>query len=276
MARSKTKYDHLKIEKVKHLILSSHQKDIPKEYEIFVDEMKVVDRTSDLDEFDSYQDFLDEETDHVRIIVYYAPNSPRNQQFLFEIKTSQPTFSNSELSGIDIDNKIGERIYAERLKWETEQKQKEQLKEIESLTARLKEAEDYITTLENNVEDLKVNGTKVKAGWGEIASVALEGIIRRNPQILSAIPGGEAVAGILAGTEQNPKAIESEAQSEVSFQSVSSSSTNNEVDSDNAFIIQMMKESFEPNQIVKVWEILRELAENPDSIETVLELLQTS
>jgi hypothetical protein len=276
MARSKSKYDPLKIDKLKHLIISHHQKGLPKEFEIFVDEMRVVDRTSDPEEFDSFHDYLDEETRYIRIILYYSPNSPRNEQFVFEFQNNKSFSSNVELSGVDIDHKIGERIYAERLKWETEQKQKEQQKEIESLSAKLKEAEDYITTLENNVEDLKVNGTKLKAGWGEIASVALEGIIRRNPQILSAIPGGEAVAGILAGTEQSQKAIETDPQAEVSFQSVPSPTPTNSLDSDSAFIIQMMKESFEPNQIAKVWEILRELAENPNSIETVLELLQTS
>lgn len=276
MARSKTKYDPLKIDKLKHLISSSHQKGTPRDYEIFVDEMRVVDRTSDPEEFDSYQDYIDDDTRYIRFILYYTQSSPRNEQFIYELQSARSFGTNSELSGVDIDNKIGERLFAERQKWETEQKQKEQQKEIEDLTTKLKDAEEYITTLENNVEDLKTNGTKVRAGWGEIASVALEGIIRRNPQLLSAIPGGEAVAGILAGTEQSPKSVETEPQAEVSFQSVPTAPQNNPVDSDSAFIIQMMKESFEPTQIAKVWEILRELAESPDSIETVLELLQTS
>lgn len=276
MARLKTKYDPLKIDKLKHLISTSYQKRTPKDYEIFVDEMRVVDRTSDPEEFDSYQDYIDDDTRYIRFILYYTQSSPRNEQFVYELQSARSFGTNAELSGVDIDNKIGERLFSERQKWETEQKQKEQQKEIEGLTAKLKDAEEYIATLENNVEDLKVNGTKVRAGWGEIASVALEGIIRRNPQLLSAIPGGEAVAGILAGTEQNPKSTETEPQAEVSFQSVSTAPQNNPVDSDNAFIIQLMNNSFEPTQTAKVWEILRELAESPDNIETVLELLQTS
>jgi predicted RNase H-like nuclease (RuvC/YqgF family) len=188
---------------------------------------------------------------------------------------SSPKSFSGELSGFDLETKIDEKLTVERSKWETEQRQKEQAKEIQELKAKLTDAEEYITTLENSVEDLKTNGTKAKAGWGEIASVALEGIIRRNPQLLTAIPGGEALAGILSESPQQ-NAIEDTPQSEVSFQPKTESASTSTENSERLIVIKMIQDNFDPVQLAKVWEILKELSENPDSIQPVLELLQTS
>jgi hypothetical protein len=275
MGRSRSIYDPIKVEKIKHLLFNFQQKGSPRSFEVYVDEMKVVDRSDNPEDFDTYQDFMDEDTKYIRIIIYYSLNSPRNEQYFFELNPSKSKPFSGELSGFELETKIDEKLIVERSKWETEQRQKEQAKEIQELKAKLTDAEEYITTLENSVEDLKTNGTKAKAGWGEIASVALEGIIRRNPQLLTAIPGGEALAGILSESPQQ-KAIEDTPQSEVSFQPKTESASTSTENSERLIVIKMIQDNFDPVQLAKVWEILKELSENPDSIQPVLELLQTS
>ncbi len=276
MGSSKSIYDPVKVGKIKHLLLNFQQKGSPRSFEVYVDEMKVVDRSDNPEDFDTYQDFMDEDTKYIRFIIYCNPNSPRNEQYYFEMNPSSSKSFSNELSGFELDTKIDEKLLTERHKWETEQRQKEQAKEIEELKAKLTDAEQYIETLENSVEDLKTNGTKAKAGWGEIASVALEGIIRRNPQLLTAIPGGEALAGILSESNPPQKAIEETPKSEVSFQPKTESTPTNAEDSERLYVVKMIQENFDPLQLTKVWEILKELSENPDSIQPVLELLQTS
>lgn len=275
MGSSKSIYDPVKVGKIKHLLFNFQQKGSPRSFEVFVDEMKVVDRSDNPEDFDTYLDFMDEDTKYIRFIIYSNPNSPRNEQYYFEMNPSSPKSFSNELSGFELETKMDEKISVERNKWETEQRQKEQAKEIEELKAKLTDAEQYIETLENSVEDLKTNGTKAKAGWGEIASVALEGIIRRNPQLLTAIPGGEALAGILSESPTQ-KAIEETSKSEVSFQPKTEHTSTNAEDSERLYIVKMIQENFEPQELAKVWEILKELSENPDSIQPVLELLQTS
>jgi hypothetical protein len=274
MGSSKAIYDPVKVEKIKHLLFNFHQKGSPRSFEVYVDEMKVVDRTDNPEDFDTYLDFMDDDTKYIRFILYYSLNSPRNEQYYFEINPNKSKSFSGDLSGFELETKIDDKILTERQKWETEQRQKEQAKEIEELKAKLTDAEEYITTLENSVEDLKTNGTKAKAGWGEIASVALEGIIRRNPQLLTAIPGGEALAGILSESP-NQKAIEEAPKSEVSFQPKTENTNTNAEDSERLYVVKMIQENFEPQELSKVWEILKELSENPESIQTVLELLQT-
>lgn len=276
MGSSKSIYDPVKVGKIKHLLFNFQQKGSPRSFEVFVDEMKVVDRSDNPEDFDTYLDFMDEDTKYIRFIIYSNPNSPRNEQYYFEMNPSSPKSFSGELSGFELETKMDEKISVERNKWETEQRQKEQAKEIEELKAKLSDAEQYIETLENSVEDLKTNGVKAKAGWGEIASVALEGIIRRNPQLLTAIPGGEALAGILSESNPPQKAIEETPKSEVSFQPKMESTPTSIEDSERLYVVKMIQENFDPQELAKVWEILKELSENPDSIQPVLELLQTS
>lgn len=276
MARSKSIYDPIKLDKIKHLLFNFQQKGSPRSFEIYVDEMKVVDRSDNPDDFDTYQDFMDDDTKYIRIIIYYSLNSPRNEQYVFETNLNRTRGNSNELSGFELETKMDEKITVERNKWETEQRQKEQAKEIEELRSKLSDAEEYISTLESSMEDLKTNGSKTKAGWGEIASVALEGIIRRNPQLLTAIPGGEALAGILSESNPPQKEIEDTPQSEVSFQPKTEGTPTNTEDSERLFVVKMIQDNFDPLQLPIVWEILKELSKNPDSMQPVLELLQTS
>src|SRR5678816_4085855 len=70
--------------------------------------------------------------------------------------------------------------------------------ELEAAKLELQETEDYSEKLEKEIEYLKENKFKLgNINIGELASVALEGIVRRNPQILTKLPGGEALAGII-------------------------------------------------------------------------------
>jgi hypothetical protein len=57
---------------------------------------------------------------------------------------------------------------------------------------------------------------------GEFASIVLEGFVRRNPQMLAMLPGGEALAGVIEqDNEEREKALtEKTPELEVSFKKV--------------------------------------------------------
>jgi hypothetical protein len=202
------KYDLVKIEKLKHYLESAHEKGKPKFYEIFVDNLKAVDKTSDPDAFDEYLVYMGEDTRMVKVLIYTSTEScPRNDKFLFTVTTSEKDEKKKqELSGIEIEEKIHSVVQMERDKMSTELMKKE----IDRLKGELNESEEYIEELEKKLEETKALKATSKENLGEVFSIALENIVRRNTHLLGGIPlVGQGLAGIV---EQDNKRLEETAQ----------------------------------------------------------------
>ena len=112
------KYDLVKIERLKHYLESSHEKGKPKFYEIFVDNLKAVDKTSDPEQFDEYLVYMSEDTMMVKVLIYTSTeNCPRNDKFLFTVTSPEREREEKrkqELSGIEIEEKIHSVVQQER------------------------------------------------------------------------------------------------------------------------------------------------------------------
>ncbi len=187
MAITIEKYSAAGINKIKRLLDNAAQTQQPRYYEIFVDHLKVVPRTTDLSQFDNYEDFVDDATEQVRVLLYSAsPSSPRNAQCIFTLKE---TGDLQTLNGTANVLQLEERIDLERERWSW-QKTKEELEETKT---KLTEAEEYIEQLQQELEQRKSKKLHLgEVNLGELASVVLEGMIRRNPQILAGLPGEKA------------------------------------------------------------------------------------
>src|SRR5258708_12761587 len=83
MSVPQQKFDEFKIDKLKHYLEDMAGKGQPRLYEIFVDGLKVVPKTEDTGQFDNYEQYMDEDTEKVRILVYNSNLSPLNHQFFF-------------------------------------------------------------------------------------------------------------------------------------------------------------------------------------------------
>src|SRR5665213_2393115 len=179
-------YSQQKIDNLFQYLQSSKEQGEAEDYEIFVDSFKVVKRTNDISCFESYANYIQPQTKTLTILIYDG-TSPRNTKHVFKLKEDEK----QTLSGLDIDNRITEKLQTEKEKWETELLKKEH----ETLKADLEQAHNYIDELEEKLELTK--DKKFRMGdinVGEFASVVLEGIVRRNPQMLAKLPGGEALA----------------------------------------------------------------------------------
>lgn len=185
-------YDQLKIDKLKHFLETQFEKGHPKPFEIFVDNLKVVSKTEDPKEFDSYEFYMNEDTEKVRILIYNSNLSPRNDQYSFMVQKNKVE---KGLNGIgDIEGIIQEKLAAR----DREHEMNKLREELEMAKDELEETEQYAQKLEKEIQYLKENKFKLgNINIGELASVALEGIVRRNPQMLTKLPGGEALAGII-------------------------------------------------------------------------------
>lgn len=268
-------YDPAKIDRLKKLLEMQASKGQARFFEIYVDSLKVVPRTSDVAEFDSFEEFVTEDTQKVRILLYStSPTSPRNDQFIFTLKeTPVMQMSSGTLNGFDIDAKIKESVSIERERWDTEQLKKE----LDGTKGKLTEAEEYIETLESELE--RYRSKKLHLGdinLGELASVVVEGMIRRNPKMLAKIPGGESLAGIIEqdNKEKLDAAEPGGTETQVSFKKKEERSGGLTEEEQNYIrVIRQMEEHFDEAQLQKVMLINQSLAEDTSRIEPVASLL---
>src|ERR1700756_4164368 len=132
-------YDQLKIDKLKLYLQTQAEKGNARYYEIFVDNLKAVHKTNDVAEFDSYEDYMNEDTEKIRILIYSTNiSSPRNDQYTYKLKKEEAKQIQvaGSLSGVEIETRIEEKLQSHREKWEYEQLKKE----LEQTKEQLKES----------------------------------------------------------------------------------------------------------------------------------------
>ena len=266
------KYSQQKIDNLYHYLQSSKEQGEAEDYEIFVDAFKVVKRTNDLARFETYSNYIQAETKSITIVIYDG-SSPRNTKHIFTIKEDGA----SGLNGIDVDTRIEEKIRVEKEKWETDLLKKEN----EKLKTELSEAEAYIEQLETDAE--KSKDKKFRMGdvnVGEFASVVLEGFVRRNPQLLTKLPGGEALAGVIEqdNAETEKALLEKNPEVEVSFKKSGGSGSNatgdlSEEDKSYLEFIKSLKDKFDNEQMTSVLLILDTLSKSPSDIDPTIQFL---
>jgi len=213
---------------------------------------------------------MNEKTEKVRILIYNSQLTNRNDQYCFYV---QKNASDKPLNGLgDLDGIIQEKLAAREREYEVV-KLKEELEEAKK---QLREAEEYTEQLEQELETVKSN--KFKLGnihIGELASYAVESMVRRNPQLLTKLPGGEALAGVIEqdNVERDKKKLEnSEPQIEATFQKKTTSDLTEEQKRQLAFIEQLQG-AFNQEQLESVMHIIQKMADDPSLIPTVSQLL---
>lgn len=279
------KYDLVKIERLKHYLESAAEKGRPKFYEVFVDNLKAVDKTSDPEAFDEYQVYMGEDTRMVKVLIYTSTEAcPRNDKFIFTVTSPEKEREEKrrgELSGIEVEEKIHAVVQQERQKMATELLKKELLETKEEL----EEAESYIDELEKKLAEAKSTKAVQKESLGEVVSLALESMIRRNSHLLSGIPlVGQGLAGVveqdnkrLEGVSQTPSLGE---EAKVSFKRVcsdepaTSTESVSEEDKQTLDYFQSVRQAFTEPELIQVLEIIAVLSNQKESISSVLELLK--
>ena len=276
-------YDVVKMERLKHYLETNAERDKPKYFEIFVDNLKAVDKTNEPACFDDYTMYMNEDSKIIKVLIYTSSeNSPRNDKFIFTIANTEEERrkqdnKQSELNGLEIQNKIDSAITTERERMNTE-KLKE---ELDTKTKQLEEAEEYIDQLTEElqvVKEKKYNPREMQ--FGNIASIAIEEIIKRNPLWSKKVPLIGALSGLLE-TEQPDVSASTEnetAQEETSatFAKKTKESPHENHDKETKAkleFFQQMEESFTEEQLNMVVELIRSLAINPEQLITVYELV---
>jgi hypothetical protein len=263
-------YDQLKIDKLKHFLEAQAEKGQAKPFEIFVDNLKVVAKTEDPKDFDSYEFYMNEDTEKVRILIYNSNLSPRNDQYCYMVQRNKIERSANGLG--EIEGIIQEKLAAR----DREHEMNKLREELEATKLELEEAEDYAGKLEKEIEYLKENKFKLgNINIGELASVALEGIVRRNPQILTKLPGGDTLAGIIEQDNRDKEKLLSQPtapEPNVTFQKETASDITEDEKRHLAYL-RKLEQTFTREQAEMFNAVLGAMVEEPSIIPTLLEFI---
>jgi hypothetical protein len=234
----------------------------PVAYEVKVDRLPVILKTRDASAFASILDEIDfNRTKEVEIRVYSGTSTHHHKHLIYIDRNRNDQHDASGLAGVD------ERIMGMRRQWEHEQL----VKDHEELKRRHGVLEQYKDRLEDELEEYRAKRLHVgNLDLIEVGGMLLEGFIRRNPHALSAIPGGDALAGALlappppANTQANADATSATATRRQPVQP-----TGEEL----AFldVIRQVQGRFDEGQFMQVLTIIDQLSNNPSRIPATLE-----
>lgn len=264
-------YDQLKIDKLKHFLEAQAEKGQARPFEIFVDNLKVVSKTDDPKEFDSYEFYMNEDTEKVRILIYNSHLSPRNDQYCYMVQRNK---TEKSLNGLgEIEDMIQQRLEARDREYELN-RLKEELEDAREETAEL---EKYSKELEEEIRHLKDNKFKLgNINLGELASVALEGFVRRNPQMLSKIPGGEALTGIIEQDNQEKERLQASApanDSQITIEKNSNADITEEEKRQLAYL-RKFEQCFNREQAAQFNIIINAIVDDPSLLNEILTLIE--
>lgn len=287
------KYDLVRIEKLKHFLESNQQSGRPKFYEVFVDNLKVVDKTSDPTVFDNYLVYMGDDTRMVKVLIYTSTeNCPRNDKFIFTVRDTQQENRHEELSGIEVENRINTAIEKERANNHLQVLQKE----LEQARQKLQECEEYndeleekLTAVETEFEAFRKKKISFsEMNTGKLVGFATDYFMKNYPSLSSKVPLISALSGFLTesdGEQQLPDMAGSNEASnnttQATFSKKESSTSTSAPALDLAtqrklIFFEQMEAAFSEKQMEKVIEIIQQLAADTSQVDTIHELLHPS
>lgn len=281
------KYDIVKLERLKHFLESNVEKGKPKFYEIFVDNLKAVDKTSDPSCFDEYQMYQNNDTRMIKVLIYTSTeNCPRNDKFIFTLRDPYNEKQQEELSGLEVENKISSAIEQERNRIQLEQLQKE----LEEVKSELEDCEDYNEKLEAQLQQCKqefeasrkrkVTLTEINAG--NLVGFATDYFIKNYPGISNKVPLLSSLSGLLTNEDaedQSPRVNDENKppiNGHASFARKQTAEALNQLDETTQRKLNFFNQieaAFDEDQLEKVIDIIHGLGASPEQIDTVHSLL---
>lgn len=275
-------YSEEQMELLKTILKNAAKKSTPKFYEILVDTLKAVEKTNDVEEFDSYLNFINTSSRQVEVRFFYSQHSPKYEKHLLFISNTPPPpieTKSVELSGVEIQNRITETITAEREKWERDAEQKELKKELKEKEDTIKENEKYIGELEQTVIELRQQRNTFKGiHLGEIAGAGFEYLLRNNAKLLEKYPLTKGLAGIIAQSNEEQKAqLHAPTENaEVQFSSNDHAATISEEDQQHVAFLKQLQGVFKEEEIKDLFAIIDVFSKDHSQLKTVKELLQNN
>jgi FtsZ-binding cell division protein ZapB len=262
---AKEKYDQRKIDRLLDHLKVYFEKGRPIDFEIIVDGFKVVRRTSDIEMFGLYENYVDGDTKNIEFI-FYSGTSNSNDKHIFHLGNAPK----QALDGIDVEDQIESGV-SQRLRDQEFVKLQDKNKELEE---EIKDLEKEVERLEKTNEQLEASRSPLHGVLGSLGSSMVEAFIKRNPKIMASIPGGSALAGLLDDSIPPPPAEDVE----VSFKPKGNEEHNkpegmSKADQEAIAFVNQIKEAFNGEEFDKISLIHQRLARDKSKFSVVLQAL---
>jgi hypothetical protein len=281
MSIVKEKYSSNRINLLHQMLLNDAEQGNPRNYDIKVDELKVVQRTDDPERFFLHEEFVQPETACITVNIYDG-SSRRCTKYQLYFGDVHSGASTSTLSGIE--NTIKEKIGSERMQWEYEQIKKEK----GALENKIGEAEEYIEELQeklsavhHELETLKNKRVSLaEMNAGKLIGFATDYLVKNHPAITRKIPILSGLSGLLTGDEEEGDSLigignDNETVPSASFSKKEPADpTKYDATTERKLaFVQGMEDAFTEPQLDKVIDIIHGLAAKPDQLDIIHGLL---
>ncbi|MBT1699481.1 hypothetical protein KK083_21465 [Fulvivirgaceae bacterium PWU4] len=265
---SKHKYDPAQVQRLADLVRIYHDRGQPFDYEILIDGLKVVRRTNDPDMFFIFENFITPDSKALEVL-FYVGSSNVNEKRMF-VFGDVPDEKEVGLSGVEVDARVREGvkegIETHKKEWQYLQAQKEN----ESLKQQVADLEKQVRRMETEKRELLDSQSPLQEFLGQAGASFVESFLKRNPQVLKSIPGGEALAGLIDNSKTGTEPPETFSDSSVSFQAKSETPALSEEDRTAITFVNQLKAKFAKDEFDKVLVILQTLADDKSKIELIL------
>lgn len=273
MAVSHHKYSDGIVQHLQEILFAEQAKGNPKDYEVRIDNARVIPRTKVVDLYETFPALIKPESLTVSVIIYRG-GSQHNDTYVMYLRDLP---FGASLDGPDVDQQVAAKLKEQ----EKDFRLSGLVKKNRNLQRKLKRKKKYIAKLEDTILEQKANRFKLGSiNLGELSSYAVEGMVRRNTGWLRGLPMGEALAGVIeADNEAQAKALESaentQPQTEASFQKAGASSASGLTEEQ---LVDMatggeIRKGFTAEQLPALGTIIRTLAARPDLLGEVNEFL---
>lgn len=180
MSIVKEKYSPTRVNLIYQLLQDAVEEGQPKEYDIRVDELKVVSRTADPERFHLHEDYVQPDSRNITICLYDG-SSRRCTRYVLLMREEEDSNKNV-LDGVE--QTITEKLQQEKRQWQYEQLQKEN----EALQQQIAEAEEYAGELQERIQLLETEKNNSSNRITETL-VSLAGVyLSKHPNALNGIP----------------------------------------------------------------------------------------
>jgi len=186
MAFIKEPYSESRVEMISEFLKKEASIGNSKDYEIKIDELKVVSRNNNPDRFYEYEEFVMPESRNITIIIH--DKSHTSTKYILLLQQEVP--NGEELSGIEKNLHI--KMQHEKSKWAYNQLQRD----YTNLKQQLKECEDYCNQLKDKNHELEVEKSKSSGKLTETVLGLAGTYFANNPDALGRIP---IIGNILGG-----------------------------------------------------------------------------
>jgi regulator of replication initiation timing len=243
-------FDDQKVEALRIHLTNLAANGDPSDYQVVLDNMEVVPRTSNVDLFTSFYDLISDKSKSLNIYVYSGTTRhKRSYSYYFADVTTQE----GSLNGVDTQQMIEQQVALKTLEMQNQQYDQQ----VKSFREEIVSLETENNKLREENESLKEDLQKTVGDNGLAANI-MGGVER---MIKHFVPGNNNQQGTLAGTEQQR------------YSPPAGTVNISQAQFDEFRSFAAMAETFEKAEFGKVLHIVKFLSENKPAIDETLNFL---